>query len=41
MAREMEHAELLADNGFKADLTARIAAQVLTRLAGTDGEDDR
>lgn len=32
---EMEGAELLPDNAFKAELTARLAAAVLTQLAGT------
>ncbi len=35
VAREMERASLLPDNAFKADLSARIAAEVLDRLAAS------
>ncbi len=38
---EMEGAELLPDNAFKAELAARLAAAVLAQLAGTRTEEAR
>ncbi|MDX6309638.1 MAG: xanthine dehydrogenase YagS FAD-binding subunit [Nocardioidaceae bacterium] len=39
VAHEMERAELLPDNAFKAVLSANLTADVLIRLAGLDGEE--
>lgn len=41
VALEMEAAELLPDNAFKAPLSARITAVTLAQLAGVDSEDPR
>jgi xanthine dehydrogenase YagS FAD-binding subunit len=41
VAREMEAATPLPDNGFKTGLTARITSELLMRLAGRGLEDPR